>query len=264
MTAAVAPPPVTQAKPTEGLTDALLAALRVAVGAPGDHRLYRSGKLPGLFGARSGPASVAAVTALAEGYVETVRTETLGKWLIEWVRVTPRGVEFVHAHDSPAAVLRELRSVLGQSRDGVPAWMADARQAVSALSATFETQAAAMLARLDALTERVDAALRRADLDATRRPDPATELVPWATAALAYLDRRARAGAEGACPLGELFRALEPAFALTLADFHAGLLRLHAANALRLAATAGLPTDVPSDPEFTLLHGTDLFAFARR
>ena len=42
------------------------------------------------------------------------------------------------------------------------------------------------------------------------------------------------------------------------------LVRLHEARALHLTPTSGLPTDVPTDPEYALVHGPDLFAFARR
>ena len=257
-------PAVAPLPPAESHADALLDALRTAVTTPGEHRLYRSGKLAGLFGPRAGATADAALSALAEGYLETVRTEEKGKWLVEWVRVTPKGVEFVHGHDSPQAVLRELRHVLGQTRAGVPVWMADARHTLDAVTARFDRHSAAMLERLDQLTERVDAALRRVDLDAARRPDPTAGLVPWAGDALAYLDRRTRAGAGGACPLGELFHALTRRTDLTMTAYHAGLVRLHEARALQLTPTSGLPTDVPTDAEYALVHGPALYAFARR
>ena len=48
---AVAPPvPLSDAK----RLDLILDALKAALAAPGDHRLFRSGKLPGLFPSRTG------------------------------------------------------------------------------------------------------------------------------------------------------------------------------------------------------------------
>ncbi len=257
-------PAATTPPPAAAHADALLDALRLAVATPGEHRLYRSGKLAGLFGPRTGATADAALTALADGYLETVRTQPLGKWLVEWVRVTPKGVEYVHGHDSPQAVLRELRHALGQTRAGVPVWMADARYSLDAVAARFDRHSAALLDRLDELTRRVESALRRVDLDAAPRPDPTAGRVPWASDALTYLDRRTRAGAGGACPLGELFHALTLHTELTVGAYHAGLLRLHEARALTLSQSSGLAGDAATDAEYALPHGRELFAFARR
>ena len=69
----------------------LLDALRRAVADPGDHRLFRAGKLPGLFPSRAGPSADAAKQAVATGLLEVVRTEAKGKLIAEWVRATPAG-----------------------------------------------------------------------------------------------------------------------------------------------------------------------------
>lgn len=247
--ASTAPP---RAADAAKLTRLLLDALTHAIAVPGEHRLFRSGKLAGLFPSRTGASADAALRALTEGLFETVRTESKGKIVVEWVRATARGVAFVSDHDSPAAVLRELRDVLGAARGGVPVWMADARDQAAALTAAFERQAAEVLQRLDALTERVEAALRRADSAHLRLPDPVAAIVPWAVEALEYLDRRKSAGAVGDCPLGELFDALRARHPnLTVPQFHTGLRRLHDAAAVRLRAEAG---ELP-DPEFALMFG---------
>src|SRR5271163_1949752 len=90
----------------------LLDALRTAAGHAGELRLYRSGKLPGVFPARTAAHAQAATQALRDGLIEVVRTETRGKTAVELVRVTPRGVDFVLQHDSPARAMDELRHVL--------------------------------------------------------------------------------------------------------------------------------------------------------
>src|SRR5439155_21708918 len=108
-------------------TELLLDALKAAIGTPGEHRLFRSGKLPGLFPSRAGPSADAALVAIRDGLLETVRTETRGKLVVEWVTATPRGVAFVHEHDSPKSVLRELKALLDASLIGVPALISVAR-----------------------------------------------------------------------------------------------------------------------------------------
>ena len=109
-------------------TEHLLEALKFAIAKPGEHRLFRSGKLAGLFPNRAGSSAEAALLAIREGLLETVRTETRGKIVTEWVRATPKAVGFVHDHDSPKSVLRELKELLDATRAGVPAWMAEAKQ----------------------------------------------------------------------------------------------------------------------------------------
>src|SRR6478609_3588960 len=85
--------------PTDKVIEALLEALKQGLARPGEHRLYRSGKLDGLFPGRGGAGAEAAARALREGLIETVRTETKGKTAIDWVRLTPRAVDFVHEHE---------------------------------------------------------------------------------------------------------------------------------------------------------------------
>src|SRR4051794_30003837 len=56
-------------------TEILIDALRQGAQDPGEHRLYRSGKLPGLFAARTGINADVAAQAIRDGYVEIVRSE---------------------------------------------------------------------------------------------------------------------------------------------------------------------------------------------
>src|SRR6476659_7673590 len=95
---------------TDRVEFALLQALKQALTEPGEQRLYRSGKLPGLFPTRTGPNPIAASNAVSEGLIEVVRTEQKGKLTVEWARLTPAGVSFLHAHESPRAVLEELQA----------------------------------------------------------------------------------------------------------------------------------------------------------
>lgn len=243
-----------------GVGELLLDALKQAIAVPGDHRLFRSGKLAGLFPTRTGASADASLAALSEGLLESVRTETKGKVVTEWVRVTPAGVAFVQERDSPKAVLRELREVIGVTRAGVPAWMEHARREIAATADRFEEKAGEFLKRLDLLTERVEAAIRRAEAAGPALADGVRAVVPWGPDALAYLD--ARGGTD--CPLGELFAAVRARSGeLTVPAFHDGLRRLHDVRAVRLVP--GNEADGgQSDPEFAIIVGAEVCLFARR
>jgi hypothetical protein len=240
--------------------DVLLTALKAALAAPGEHRLFRSGKLPGLFPSRVGETAEVALAALKDGLLETVRTEVRGKIITEWVTATPKAAPFVHEHDSPRAALLELKDVLTATRAGVPAWLGEARQEVAQLSARFENHAAALLRRLDDLADRIDAAIRRSELQAPAVADSLAGVVPWAAWALECLDRRRASGRGSTCPLPELFVAVHSRYPdLTLPAFHEGLRRLNDSRALRLRPAAEMP-----EPEHALLADGALMYLAER
>src|SRR5262245_37327588 len=115
------------------VTPVLIDALKQAAAAPGEQRLFRRGKLPAVFAGRPGGNAEAAVRALRDGLLEVVRTETKGKTVTEWVRVTPKGVEFLHEHESPVRAMDELRAALQMTQEGIPVWMAEIRQQLQAL-----------------------------------------------------------------------------------------------------------------------------------
>ena len=174
----------------EKVTEAVVAALKQALAEPTEQRLYKSGKLSGLFPGRTGSSGEAAAQALRDRLLELVRTETKGKTAIEWVRLTPRGVNFLHDHESPVQVLRELRAILQTSREGVPTWLAQMREEFQAFESQLAAEAQKYLQRLDALTRRVEEALLRADAIGPIVPDGIAASSPWAQDALVYLDRR--------------------------------------------------------------------------
>src|SRR3954453_1425075 len=76
----------------ERRTELLLDGLKAAIAGAGEHRLFRFGRLAGLFPSRAGTSAEAAYLAVRHGLLETVRTETRGKLVVEWVRATPKGV----------------------------------------------------------------------------------------------------------------------------------------------------------------------------
>src|SRR5207253_1949205 len=77
--------------PMDKAQEILIEALRQGTTTAGEQRLYRSGKLPGLFGGRSSVHAEAAAQGVRDDLIEIVRTETKGKTVVEWVRVTPKG-----------------------------------------------------------------------------------------------------------------------------------------------------------------------------
>jgi len=235
------------------VTEALLEALRLALGSSGEQRLYKSGKLDGLFPGRAGSNGEAAARALREGLLEVVRTETRGKTSCDWVRLTPAGVDFLHEHESPLRALGDLRNLLKISREAVPAWLEAMREELRQIGDQIEETARGWLAKLDGLGRRVDEALVRLEKLRGALPEDLVASVPWAPAALDYLDRRQEGGA-AECALPELFEALRRSEAeLSLSAFHDGLRRLQERRALRLlpaADSVGLP-----QPEYALFDG---------
>lgn len=245
---------LTVEKLEEKRREALITALRAALSNPNEHRLFRSGRLDGLFSMRAGPIGDAASLALRAGYLERVRTEEKGKLITEWVRITPAGVEFLYEHDSPRAVLGELKDLLSTARSGVPAWMDGVLGQLEGIAQKFATELTRYLNKLDALSQRVEEAIRRVDATGLVMPDPLDSIVPWAMHALRYLDHRRDSGNLEPCPMPELYRAIEPKQPkLLLSQFHEGLQRLAQHRAIKLIAATSL--QLPQ-PEYALLDGS--------
>lgn len=241
--------------------DVLIEALRQAVAEPGEQRLYRAGKLPGLFAGRGGATGEAAGRAVREGLLDVVRTEVKGKTTIDWVRATPRAVDFLHAHESPVEVLRELRQLLRYSQAALPEWLADMRRGLTEQAERLAADAERWAHHLETLSRRVDDALQRL---APPPPDGAAAAVAWAGAALAYLDRRRLTAAPGECSFPELFAALhEEHPELSVPAFHDGLRRLGDRKALRLLPYDGRLDELPR-PEFALVDGVELLYYVAR
>ena len=246
------------------LEDVLVAALKQALNAPGEQRLFKSGKLSGLFPGRAGGNAEAAARALRDGLLELTRTETKGKTTIEWVQLTPRGVTFLHDHESPLQVLRELQTTLRANRDGLPGWLASVQQEFQALGVRVAEEVQTWTRRLDALAQRVEEALRRANVSAPQLSDGLAAAVPWGVDAVTYLFRRQVGGAAGECPLSELFKAVAQQHPdLTVKDFHDGLRRLHDRGAVRLVPSAQEAAALP-EPEFALLDGASVYYYVTR
>jgi hypothetical protein len=201
---------------------------------------------------------------LRDGLLEVVRSETRGKTTLEWVRPTPKAVDFLHEHESPVRALRDLQAILQVNRAAVPLWLAEMQRDLQALEARLAEEAQRWTHRLEALGQQVAQALKRCEPTESEVSDGAAADAPWAAEALAYLDRRRLAGAAGDCPLPELFAALHERHPeLSLPDFHARLRRLHDRRALRLLEFTGSASDIP-EPEYALPDGMDLLYYVAR
>jgi len=246
------------------LRNVILAALKKSLAEPGEQRLHRSGKLAGLFAGRGGVAGEAASLAMREGLLDVVRTETKAKVRIEWVKITPKGVEFLHSNDSPIAALRELQTALQTTREGVPVWLAQLDVHWEGFTQQVWEELDKLTQRLDALSARVEEALRRASAIGPNLPPSVSASVLWAESALNYLDQRKESGAAEACPLPELFAAVRANHPkLELVDFHDGMRRLHDHRILELSPFDDAAEMLP-EPEYALVDGAKVLYFVRR
>jgi hypothetical protein len=228
----------------------LLDGLRAALSGD-EHRLYRSGRLDGLFAGKTGLPGEAAALAIREGLLEYSRTETRGRFQIDWVRLTAKGVEYLYEHDSPRAILGEMRDMLAAARSGIPMWQDEMLKSLERLGTHITEQMARYLEKLDALSTRVEEALRRSDVSPELSASLQT-LIPWGVDALKYLDHRKAGGATSECPLPELFGAVRGKHpAIAIREFHDGLRRLADNRAVKLTPWAG-PGGIPQ-PEYAMM-----------
>ncbi|MFO0877946.1 MAG: hypothetical protein U0840_11385 [Gemmataceae bacterium] len=250
-------------EPKDRVTEVLLEALRQALAVPGEHRLYRAGKLEGLFPGRSGVGGEAAERAMSQGLVQRTRVETRGKTEIDWVEIAPAGVDFLHRYESPLEALHELRASLRSSQGSLPGWLADMQTMLAEVDSRLRAESSRWQQRLEAMERRLADTLRRLEAASPLVPPEVLEAHVWAVDGLNYLDRRRAAGATGPCPLPELYDAIAKTHPnLELSAFQEGLRQLRQRRAIELR-----PLDDPEQmtrPEFALLDGDAVFYLALR
>lgn len=240
-------------------TAILITALKEAMASLEPMPLFRVGKGPGLFASRTGLAAEAAEEALRQGLLEVARQEVRGKAEQTWVRITPRGVEFVYEHESPREVLEELRTLLQTQTAGVPRWAEEIRAGLQGLINRYHDLLDRHQTFLTHLRRRVESAL-----DRLHQAEEQGVLGTWQLDALAYLDRRRAAAGPVPCPLAELFHALRQRHPdLALPAFHAGLTDLQEREAIRLIPLNGQPSAL-QEPEYALLEGSEVYYAVQR
>jgi hypothetical protein len=239
---------------TERLIPLIVEALRTATMNPGEHRLYRAGKTAGLFPNRAGISGEAAQEALRAGLLEEARAEVRGKSIVQWVRATPLGIQFLQEKESPLSALNDLRELIKGASSALPPWAASLGQKVDSLCRQLQEEAAEWTKQLGSMGQRVEEALRRHDLARTKKP-----AAGLGASVLAYLDRRAALPMEGACTLPELFSAVQGASpGLSIKAFHEELLRLRDAEAIQLIPFSGGLEELP-EPEYALPEGSTTY-----
>ncbi|CAN5306925.1 hypothetical protein BH10PLA2_BH10PLA2_29930 [soil metagenome] len=241
-------------------TQLLLEVLKQALTDAGEHRLFRSAKLDGLFASQTAANKDAADLMLRDGLLEIVRTETKGKTTTQWVRSTPKAVDFVHQHESPLQTLQDLKLLLQTTKDGLPQWLDDLRQRLVQQSDELTREVQKWSQRLESLHTQVSEALQKATVMPKRLGvnDSDSE---WARELLDYLGRRKSTGMEGECSLPELFNALQLSHKeMSISGFHDQLMRLQDRRTLRLLPFSGDVSTIP-EPEFALPDGTQLLYY---
>jgi hypothetical protein len=133
----------------------LVDALRGGVDRA-EMRLYRAGKIPGLFTGKTSLNAELARHAVEQGLIEIVRAEIKGKAPIEFVRVTAKGVEFVLGAESPVRAIEELKAALEANNDGMPVWLAELRAQVDDLGRRFLIEVGEIKQRFEAMSTRVN------------------------------------------------------------------------------------------------------------
>lgn len=239
----------------DAISSILLEALKTGAAHDGELRLYRSGKLPGLLPARTAAHAEAAAAGLRDGLIEVVRSELKGKTTTEWVRVTPKGIDLVVQHESPARAMDELRDALSLNAQNLPAWLAQLRLELDAMNRRMVDEVGRIAKRLDRLADHVEAALQKAHQQRAAAP------MPWELAALEFLAGRRAATGQRRCSLPELFAALASRqFELGIKDFHAGLRQMRERGLLNLIEHDG--DGGPPEPEYALPEGSALLYYA--
>jgi hypothetical protein len=230
----------------------LLKGLRQAFLAVSEISLFRRGKSVGLFPSASGMSGEVAQFALESGYLESVRTEVIGKRSISWVRLTSKGTEYLYQQESPRAILNDLRDFLKTTGSGLPTWMDRMLVDLGQVAERFGQELSRISTTMESLTSRVEEAIRRADASGVTSDGSLSMLVPWAFEALQYLDHRKSIGAALACPMHELYEALRTKNpGLSISQFHGGLRRLVTNHAIKLLPQ--IANQSLARPEFAML-----------
>ncbi|MBI1832676.1 MAG: hypothetical protein HYR84_14645 [Planctomycetes bacterium] len=131
----------------------LLEALKAGAQHGGEIRLYARGKVPGLFAKRTRLNAKVASQAIQDGLLEVTRVEPVGKATVEWVRVTPRGLNFLLESESPARALAELRDALAVHDQGLPLWIAQLHARLDDLARRFNDELAQIRQWLQQIAE---------------------------------------------------------------------------------------------------------------
>lgn len=244
-------------------TELILGAIRKAMAAGGEHLLFKMGKQDGLFASRSGPCADAASFALDREFLVPTRQEGEGKKLCEFVRVSAKGIRFLHERESPARALDEALSELRREKGECAGGVSGLQQKLGDLSGAVLEFAHAWSAKLEALERRIEDAIVRMEQAVPLVSLELQQQVPWSIEVVRYLQWRRVEGEKAQTPLPELFELVRDAHPeINLVGFHEGLRKLLRGRMIRLESASDL-TALPR-PEFALLEGPQVYYYASR
>ncbi|MEY4613926.1 MAG: hypothetical protein RL179_1899 [Planctomycetota bacterium] len=244
-------------------TDMLVAALRKVVASGGEHLLFKVSKQEGMFAAKTGLAGEVAQTALDRQFIELVRSEGEGKKLSQWVKITAKGIRFLHERESPVRALDEAMNLLKNEKEITAVGVVRMQERLQEISDKLLLEAANWTQKIESLEKRILDALSRLEQAGPLVPPAILKDVPWSIEVVRYLQWRRGELDSGKCPLPELFEMLQNAYSyLDCSSFHEGLKKLFHARVIRLEGVSD--ASLMDKPEFALLDSGQVYYFACR
>jgi hypothetical protein len=254
-------------------TPLILDAITLAATEPRGLPLFQGKADAGLFPSATAGKS-AARKALDEGYLQVVRTETIGKATRELTAATAKGLQWLVESQSPKKVLEDFVRVLEARETQVTELVQTAHRLAESLTG-LKTTIAQILPQI--LSERVSTSddhypgLRNGtpmktlsrNSEAVALLEPVTDLEDLGGAILARLsDWSSSAIAGQDCPLPELFRSLSlRATPPSLGIFHDCIRKLHDEHRIYLHPWTG-PLYALPEPSTALLVGHNIAYYA--
>jgi len=244
-------------------TDMLVAALRKVVASGGEHLLFKVSKQEGLFASKTGLAAEVAQNALDRQFIELVRSEGEGKKLCQWVKITAKGIRFLHERESPVRALDEALSLLKKEKEATAVGVVRMQERLEEISEKLLQEASHWTQKIESLEKRILDALDRLEQAGPLVPPGLLKEIPWSIEVVRYLQWRRGELDSGKCPLPELFEMLQNAYSyLDCPSFHDGLKKLFQARVIRLEGVSD--PALMDKPEFALLDSGQVYYFACR
>lgn len=181
-----------------------------------------------------------------QNLITVVRTEGRGKSSVEYCRITPQGMEFLTAQQSPRQALENLVDTLEARQDQLDSLVSGARQSRE---------------ELKELRTFAEVVLRKLEQASVAPPPPAMPQQQLPAAILTHLDMWQAAEALDDFPLPELYERVNHVSPTTIGQFHDALRELLQQHKLYLHPWTG-PLYALPQPQFALLVGHQVAYYA--
>ena len=192
-----------------------------------------------------------------------VRSEGEGKKLCQWVKITAKGIRFLHERESPVRALDEALSLLKKEKEATAVGVVRMQERLEEISEKLLQEASHWTQKIESLEKRILDALDRLEQAGPLVPPGLLKEVPWSIEVVRYLQWRRGELDSGKCPLPELFEMLQNAYSyLDCPSFHDGLKKLFQARVIRLEGVSD--PALMDKPEFALLDSGQVYYFACR